>query len=414
MEILYVSSVPSPKEFDRIKSRIKENVNVATYGMNESGFKFHTLIIEGLRAHEGVRIFSLVGRSVGAKSHRGGFWKRIDEACADNLKYRHVAFINIPLIKQLGVSLAFFCQTLGWLIRNRREKDKYIIMDAAYVTAIPFVIWAAKLCGCKKAAVFCDIYQYMGDVKDARETEHVPFTHRLFRSLSRCMYRKLDGFVLLTEKMNEVVNPERKPYAVIEGLVDVNMSLIGNRPENKTGCNVVMYAGALREQYGLKNLVEGFMAYEDANARLWIYGAGDYSDEIAKAADADARICFFGLADLNHVVARELEADVLINPRPAGREFTQFSFPSKVMEYMVSATPVLTTRLPGIPAAYYDYLFTIDGDTPGDITRALQNVFGRTKETLYEKGRRAKQFVLENKNNVAQAGAIIQLLRNIS
>lgn len=412
MEILYVSSVPSPGEFRCIKNHIKENINVATYGMNESGFKFHTLIIDGLRANGDVRILSLVGRSVSPKTHRGTVWKRVDEQYADNVIYRHVGFLNIPFIKQFSVCFSFFHQTLRWLAHNRHNEDKYIIMDAAYVTVLPFVIGAANLYRCKKTAVFCDIYEYMGAVKDARESENVRFVHRLFRRLSGRMYRKLDGFILLTEKMNQVVNLSQKPYAIIEGLVDIHMSAVDNRPEHKTDKNVVMYAGALREQYGLKNLVEGFMRYEDENARLWIYGAGDYSNEITKAARADARILFYGLADLEEVVKREIEADVLINPRPANREFTQFSFPSKIMEYMVSATPVLTTRLPGIPDEYYDYIFTIDADAPEDITRALQRVFCLTKNALHEKGRMAKQFVLEKKNNVEQAAAIIKLLRN--
>ena len=35
-------------------------------------------------------------------------------------------------------------------------------------------------------------------------------------------YKKMDGFVLLTEAMNSVINKQNKPYIVMEGLVEVH------------------------------------------------------------------------------------------------------------------------------------------------------------------------------------------------
>lgn len=81
------------------------------------------------------------------------------------------------------------------------------------------------------------------------------------------------------------------------------------------------------------------------------------------------------------------------------------------MEYMASGTPVLTTRLPGMPSEYYDYIFTIDGNDSLSITHALERVFSNTREELHQKGARAKAFVLENKNNIIQARRIIDLIR---
>lgn len=404
-----MSSVPSEREFHRIKGLIKDGIDVTTYGMNESGFKFHSLILRGLNEDEGTNILSLVGRSVSSGTHKGIFWRTRKEK--DCVSYKHLGFLNIPVLKQSIVCLSFFFNTLGWLIRHRKEPEKYIVMDAAYVTVIPFVLLAARIVKCRTAAIFCDIYEYMGDVKDARETENVKPLHRFFRRMMRKKYARLDGFVFLTEQMNRVVNAFNKPYEVIEGLVDINMAEVENRPEDKPEHDVIMYAGALREQYGLKNLVEGFLDYPNENARLWIFGAGDYSEAIRRAAQADERILFFGLAGQKEVVEKEVEATVLVNPRPADREFTQYSFPSKNMEYMVSGTPVLTTKLPGMPGEYYDYVYTIDGSGKQDITEAFQRVFRFSKEELHNKGKEAKSFVLQNKNNFAQAAKIIRLLR---
>ena len=39
---------------------------------------------------------------------------------------------------------------------------------------------------------------------------------------------------------------------------------------------VVMYAGQLAEIYGFENMVEGFMATDDKNAKFIIYGTGSF------------------------------------------------------------------------------------------------------------------------------------------
>lgn len=410
MQILYISSVPSASEFSRMKYQIREGVNVTTYGMNEAGFKFHTLIQEGLAHDPAVNILSLVGRSAGFKTYKSIIWRARKEK-KDNIEYFQIGFINLPLIKQLVLSLSFFFHTLGWLSKNRKETEKYIIMDAAYITVVPFVVLASKIVRCRTLAIFCDIYAYMADVKDARE--ETSLLYRLIGRFMKSIYKKLGSMVFLTEKMNEVINPLSKPHIIIEGLVDINMAGSDNRFENKSEYYTVMYAGALREQYGLKNLVEGFMNYKNNNARLWIFGAGDYSEKIKEASLADSRILFFGQVPLEEVIKKELEATLLINPRPAGREFTKYSFPSKNMEYMASGTPVLTTRLPGMPKEYYDYVFTIDEDDAEGVTVALEKTFSLSKRELHDRGAMSKNFVLENKNNIAQAGRIINLLNEL-
>lgn len=405
MEILYISSVPSPKEFDRIKALFKTGF---IYGMNESGFKFHTLILNGMKAQPDVNITSLVGRSVSRSTHKGFFWKNIKEKPADNLVYDHIAFINLPVIKHLMIGVGFFFKTLKFKIKNR-SKQCAVVMDASYITAHPFVL-AALGKKIHTTSVFCDIYDYMADVKDARNAEKVSFTRRLARKIAAKSYARLNSFILLTEQMNAVVNKGNKPYIVMEGLVDVNMQNAPNILSEKTQYSTVMYAGALRAQYGLKNLVEGFTAYKNEDARLLIFGAGDYSADIENAAKADNRIIFKGMVPLAETVANELKATLLVNARPIDMEFTKYSFPSKNMEYMVSGTPVLTTKLPGMPQEYYNYIYTINGNTPADVTAALENVFSHTKEELHEKGLSAKEFVLENKNNVVQAGRILKLI----
>jgi glycosyltransferase involved in cell wall biosynthesis len=224
------------------------------------------------------------------------------------------------------------------------------------------------------------------------------------------VYRRLGTFVLLTEQMNPVVNSGGKPHIVMEGLVDIGMRSSKNLLEDKAEHPTVLYAGALRKQYGLENLILGFEALEDPRVRLEIYGEGDYVPDIERAAARDGRISYGGIVPNKEVVEREKRAWVLVNPRPSNQEFTRYSFPSKNMEYMVSGTPVVTTRLAGMPEEYYEYVSTIDGDDSQAIKDALSRELGRDPGELHAQGERARAFVLAKKNNVAQAARILKAM----
>lgn len=381
------------------------------YGMNEAGFRFHTLILEGIAQDSQNQVYSLVGRSVSSKIHKGVIWRTRKEKVSQNVAIKHVGLINLPVIKQIGVATSMFFSTLHWLFANRNNDDKGIVMDASYVTVLPFVVLATKIIPCSKTAIFCDIYDYMGNVDDANTEGEVSLLRRALRKFVGYGYRNLESMVLLTEAMNGVVNKRGVPYIIMEGLVDKDR-MLEVRKKNTRRVKYLMYAGALRKQYGVENLIKGFMNYEDDDVRLLILGDGDYVSEIKEAQALDDRIRFLGRIPQEQVLRLESRVSLLVNPRPADSEFTKYSFPSKNLEYMSSGTPLLTTKLPGMPFEYYDYVYLIDGDDSESITMALRHAMLEANDDVrIEKGRAAYEFVMGGKNNVIQAQRICSLLK---
>ena len=80
------------------------------------------------------------------------------------------------------------------------------------------------------------------------------------------------------------------------------------------------------------------------------------------------------------------------------------------MEYMASGTPVLTTKLPGMPDDHIPYVFLIEDETVEGIKDALCNVFSKTDEELHLFGAEAKKYILREKNNCAQAKKVLQFI----
>ena len=171
-----------------------------------------------------------------------------------------------------------------------------------------------------------------------------------------------------------------------------------------------IYAGGLHEKYGIKKLVEAFQKANIPNAVLHIYGDGDYAEKLQDLKDP--RICYHGVVTNEEVVAAELQASLLINPRPTAEEFTKYSFPSKNMEYMASGTPVLTTNLPGMPREYLNYVYVFDDESVDGMAKTLINVLNLPPKVLQDKGHDARQFVLDEKNNVVQAQKIINMMKS--
>jgi glycosyltransferase involved in cell wall biosynthesis len=322
----------------------------------------------------------------------------------DSLVVDHRGFPNARGAKQVHLAASLALGALRWRLRTR-GRERFVVVDAAYVSALPGVLAVTR--GVTRVAIFADVYTFMADVADASDRSGARY--RAMRRLVARTYRAVDRFVLLTRQMDAVVNPERRPSIVMEGLVDADMAAADNVLASKDEHLTVLYSGALRSEYGLANLVEGFRAWDAPDARLVVYGGGDYASAVEAAAAADARVEFRGTVPNAEVVAAQQRAWLLVNPRPADQEFTAYSFPSKNMEYLVSGTAVLTTRLPGMPADYDEHVLTIEGSSAADITSALERAAALGRTELHARGERARQFVLDRKNHSEQGRRIMEL-----
>ena len=78
---------------------------------------------------------------------------------------------------------------------------------------------------------------------------------------------------------------------------------------------------------------------------------------------------------------------------------------------MNTGTAVLTTRLPGIPSEYYDYVYSFEEVSVQSYKKTLEDVLSLGVKTLKMKGRIARDFVRNNKNNVIHTSRIIKLIK---
>lgn len=402
MNILYASNACSKKEFTKI-------YNICKIKPLQSIQKFNELLLSGMVEEEDVKLNVITSAPINFKMCKKIFWKNKKEI-HNNITYNYCFMINLPIIKFISLFFSSVRIIRVWC-RKVKNTDSIIIYDAYCPVIANMAAIIGNKYGIKIYGLYTDVPKFMNS-----SLERVKIIKRLFKNIFSLMDKRSNkiakGYILLTEQMNDVVNQSKKPYIVVEGLVN-SKSNFENNIKNKYEKFTVLYAGGLYKKYGIENLIKAINKIENNEIMLVLYGEGELVEQLKNQYKDNKKIYYGGNLPNEQIVKEEIKSTILINPRFSNEEYTKYSFPSKNMEYMLSGTPLLTTKLPGMPKEYYEYLFFIEEETIEGIKTSIEKLMNKSRKELYEKGVEAKEFVINNKNNLIQAKRIIEFFISI-
>ncbi|MCZ2484740.1 glycosyltransferase [Aquirufa antheringensis] len=305
-----------------------------------------------------------------------------------------IPFINIFLLKQASIAIYCLFFLTIWYLKNIKHQ-KYVFLGFLY---LPFLIASYPfkvLPNIKFVSFIPDLPEFSftyTNTKSVAKKILIPIYIWWTTVMSSC----IDHFVFITKHMTRFF--PNKPYFIIEGFTDFNL-LVSLKEENYvSNKKAIMYAGALFDKFGVNTLVDAFMGIP-GEFELWLFGYGDLIETIIYKSKIDPRIKFFGNISNHEVFEFEKKSRLLVNPRPLNHEFTKYSFPSKLLEYMSSGTPVLTTKLECIPSDYFDKLYFFKDDSLLEIRKSLIEKLLLSDHELNNMGDSAKSFILNEKNN---------------
>ena len=275
----------------------------------------------------------------------------------------------------------------------RREKPLCIICDAIAMSPCLISLALGKVFGIPVVGIITDLPNILNASDDPSE--------------GTGMMRKFDAYVLLTQQMNAVVNPKGKPYIIMEGLCASHLPPVCDEKKKKT----LIYSGSLwKEAAGIEYLVEGFIQAALPGYELQLYGVGELVPWLEDMGKKHSNVKYMGCVSNAEIVKLQTEASLLVNPRPTDKEFCKYSFPSKTIEYMASGTPVLMTRLPGVPEEYFEYVYTIEEENAAGVQAVLEEIFRRSEQERRSFGLRAREFVAVSKSCEMQTGRIFDFV----
>lgn len=316
--------------------------------------------------------------------------------------------INLIGVKQVSYMINAAFELIKWNWKFRKQERVVIIYGMYLPVSLPIVLLSKLLSN--------SVITYVNDLPDLMLNYSKQFGLKaklvpIYTGLSKYIYDKFDGYLCVSKQLNDVVNRKNKPTAIVEAFIDVDKNIDDVVTKNE---NAIMYAGTLHKNFGIDKLIYAFKQLEDPDLQLWIFGFGDMVNEIKKEIIIDNRIKFFGMRPWEEVFEYEKRATLLVNPRFSKDEYTKYSFPSKTMEYMLSGTPVLMTKLKGIENEYIDHVFITLDETIEGWKESLEKVMKLDKETLELKGKQAKQFIIDNKNLNVQTDKVINLINKVN
>ena len=329
----------------------------------------------------------------------------VRKSCAteEMINIRYLSFINLPILKQLTVFISMLKNILNWCKENKKDKKTVIIYGTNPLNIIPFIL----LRKIKKYK----IVSIVSEIDKLRLFENGSFLLKLKKHiyiwLSNTVQDSLDGYILLCKNMNELINKRKKPYIVMEGMIEENFSY--NTDYTKKN-DVIMYAGTLNKKYGISKLVDAFDKIGKSNYKLVIYGNGDYKEELLKKCAKNSNIIYLGVASNKEIVEKEKTAKILVNPRPSNETLTRYSFPSKTLEYFSTGSVALITKLEGIPNEYFEHCYVFEEENIDGLKKAIINITEKSNKELEEKAMGAVKFVAENKNNKIQTKKILDFI----
>lgn len=360
---------------------------------------FFGLIAEGLKDNSNTTVFVNSVLPINHIEQKKIFWKFSSEV-ENNIHFSYIPLINLPILKNFLSSVFIFFQIL-FKKKYSKSKDIIIIDFLRFSINLPVVL-ACKLRGIKTLAIVTDL-----PGEDVLQKSLKTKIRNLF--IFSITY---DFYVCVTDELNSVVNKKNMPFLIIESFANVKFKDLENLINEKYSEKVIIYAGGLYERYGIKSLIEGFKLIIDPNVRLWLFGVGPFTDEIIKHSKIDNRIEYKGIIPNEELIQILIKATILINPRPSHEKYTKYSFPSKNLEYMSVGTPLMTTKLPGIPMDHFPFIYLIDDESEIGIYNTLNMVLNKSNEELHQFGALCKNFTINEKNNIVQTKKIIQMIRN--
>ena len=399
MKILLLGSLISAAQMEKLNGNSKEKASVAPVN-------YETMLAKGL-VENGSKVDALSVPAVAAFPH--SVYKHMDgkqETIEGNVSIQWVPFVNIQGLKQLTIKRNVEKLIEKWLQENENAKDKVLLMYSIYP---PYTEPAVRLCKkykCHLCAVITDLPEYMYSWKNRKGIQGW-YSKRLSEKMME-LQGKCDSYVLFTKPMAVKMEIEDKPYIVSEGFCDT--SIFDDIPnQEKYPRKTITYGGNLSRLYGIRDLVNGFMQ-TDLDAELHLYGAGGDAAFVEECAKRDSRVKFFGRVDRKTLLVALKKTHLLVVNKPTADDYSNYSFSSKILEYMASGTPLLTTKVGGMPEEYYDYFYFFDKEGTEGVKLSLEKIANYSDEQLRDKGIAARAFALNRKNYRYMTKAILDFL----
>lgn len=309
------------------------------------------------------------------------------------------------LIYYLSI-IVTYTRALLRIVRERKDRRLLVITSGPYVfTALP--VWIAGMSG-----RICWVPFLIGSV----ELPDYRGPLSLISRLSKVMITKASGSITYVERSS--VDYTDKPYVTILFSLDESVVATSDRyfqEGRQQKPFTIMYSGALTKIKGADILLD--VIHQAGDSYHWVIcGGGPYENEFRRLSDELDCVEYLGVLPHPEVIRLQCQADVLIALQSQDNEvyryYARYAATSKLIEYLVSGTPVITPDVEAINSVLRPYLNFLDSQAPQAIVEAIDRI--RDNYQVYrEKSVSARESVKQIANAEYQNQRVLEFLDEV-
>ena len=321
-----------------------------TIALNSSNQNFHNKMIRALAINNTVDVISIRPFSR-AKCH---LTKLESETKSNgNITWHYLKVSYFRLLR-----FTFFRKEIEAFLKRIDKKNVILISDTINPTVIHFANEAKKITSLPLVGICTD------------SPSNISGTKKSYAKYILENANNLNGYIALTEELNNHFNKNNKPSVIIEGLIENNLP---EKKENRYK-DYFFFGGALMEKYGVYNLIRAFKELNRPDLKLIICGHHGDNNRIYKTISNNKNIIYLKCLPVADVIQLEIGAIANINPRPYSEDLDRFSIPSKTIEYLSSNSPTISVKNSKLKKKFYDDIIWAKSANPEDLKTAMETV----------------------------------------
>jgi len=311
--------------------------------------------------------------------------------------------LNVQPLKNLLAGSAVLLRLVVWAFRERRAAARAVLaINLSQPPGLALYV-ACRLTGARLVGWLLDVYE-PGQLVPAS------LLRRLDYRAQRWLIPRLDGLVVVADETARDLAPGKR-FLRIEGGVDREVVREAPPPPQEGPTFRCLFAGSLEEFNGISLMLAALRHLRNSPIRLEVAGGGSLEGVVQAAARAGLAVTHLGVVSFEELWQQYGAADLLLNIRPTRSLSTRYFFPSKLMEYLASGTPVISTCTGHVEAEFGDFVYLLREETPEALADLIRRVAALDPAERRAMGARARGYVLAHKTWDAQAEKLAGFLR---
>ena len=306
------------------------------------------------------------------------FYFRLLKALQTSCDVRAITPLSFHVQEQEEIRLAFFkpSRLHPWAGANALEKQAeclswggpdIILYDSLNLQCAKAALRIGKKRGIPAIPILTD------------DPRNITGTGSAYRFLVKRLSRNRPAYLGLTDGLNDLFNPKKRPFFRFLGIGEDYISY----PRPVEG-SYFYYGGALYEKDGAGSLLRAYRRSKTA-IPFYFAGHGPMAKDIKEAAKTDDRIHFLGQLDRAQNAAFQQHALLVLNARHYRESLDLVSLPSKDLEYLANASRIaLTPSKPLMEEFPEDALWLHEGID--ELESELLSIFDQDGASVPENG----------------------------